>query len=67
MAIGVRQDEEFSGTKPVEEHHRFDEAWLDAWTRRNVNRYEGRLVVNQFKGGQSNLTCVRTYPTTHNG
>jgi hypothetical protein len=28
MAIGVRRDEEFSGTKPVEEHHRFDEARL---------------------------------------
>jgi aminoglycoside phosphotransferase (APT) family kinase protein len=56
MAIGVRQDEEFSGTKPVEEHHRFDEARLDAWMRENVDGYEGPLVVNQFKGGQSNPT-----------
>jgi len=56
MAIGVRRDEEFSGTKPVEEHHRFGEARLDAWMRQNVDGYEGPLVVNQFKGGQSNLT-----------
>jgi aminoglycoside phosphotransferase (APT) family kinase protein len=56
MAIGVRRDEEFSGTKPVEEHHRFDEARLDAWMRENVDGYEGPLVVNQFKGGQSNPT-----------
>jgi hypothetical protein len=37
MAIGVRRDEEFSGTKLVEGHHRFDEARLDAWTQENVD------------------------------
>jgi hypothetical protein len=56
MAIGARRDEEFSGTKPVEEHHRFDEARLNAWMRENVDGYEGPLVVNQFKSGQSNPT-----------
>ena len=34
MAEGVRSDEEFSGTKPVEERHRVDEARLDGWMRR---------------------------------
>ncbi|WP_404557282.1 phosphotransferase [Bradyrhizobium niftali] len=56
MADGVRKDEEFSGTKPVEERHRFDELRLEAWMRDNVEGYEGPLVVLQFKGGQSNPT-----------
>ncbi len=56
MADGVRKDEEFSGTKPVEERHRFDEMRLEAWMRDNVEGYEGPLVVLQFKGGQSNPT-----------
>ncbi len=56
MADGVRKDEEFSGTKPVEERHRFDELRLEAWMRDNVEGYQGPLVVLQFKGGQSNPT-----------
>lgn len=56
MADGVRKDEEFSGTKPVEERHRFDELRLEAWMHDNVEGYEGPLVVLQFKGGQSNPT-----------
>ena len=31
MADGVRKDEEFSGTKEVEERHRINEANLDGW------------------------------------
>jgi len=56
VADGVRKDEEFSGTKPVEERHRFDELRLEAWMRDNVEGFEGPLVVLQFKGGQSNPT-----------
>jgi aminoglycoside phosphotransferase (APT) family kinase protein len=56
VADGVRRDEEFSGTKPVEERHRFDELRLDKWMRENVDGYSGPLVVLQFKGGQSNPT-----------
>ncbi len=44
----------FSGTKPVEERHRFDEAKLDEWMKGNVADYNGPLAVSQFKGGQSN-------------
>ena len=33
VAEGVRSDEEFSGTKPVEERHRIDEVRLDDWMR----------------------------------
>jgi aminoglycoside phosphotransferase (APT) family kinase protein len=56
VADGVRKDEEFSGTKPVEERHRIDEMRLDGWLRDNVEGYQGPLTVLQFKGGQSNPT-----------
>ena len=56
MADGVRKDEEFSGTKPVEERHRIDELRLEKWMRDHVEGYQGPLVVLQFKGGQSNPT-----------
>ena len=56
MADGVRRDEEFSGTKPVEERHRFDELRLDKWMRDHVEGFSGPLVVLQFRGGQSNPT-----------
>ena len=56
MADGVRKDEEFSGTKEVEERHRINEANLDGWMREHVEGYQGPLKVLQFKGGQSNPT-----------
>ena len=48
--------DQFTGVKPVEERHRIDAARLDAWMRANVEGYAGDLVVEQFKGGQSNPT-----------
>ena len=45
-----------TGTKPVAESHRFDEAALEAWLKANVEGYAGPLEVRQFKGGQSNPT-----------
>jgi aminoglycoside phosphotransferase (APT) family kinase protein len=56
LADGVRKDEEFSGTKEVEERHRIDEARLGIWMRENVADYQGPLTVQQFRGGQSNPT-----------
>jgi len=56
VADGVRKDEDFSGTKPVEERHRIDEAKLAAWMADQVEGYQGPLTVLQFKGGQSNPT-----------
>ena len=56
MADGVRKDEEFSGTREVEERHRINEASLDAWMKEHVEGYQGPLKVLQFKGGQSNPT-----------
>ena len=46
----------FSGVKPVEARHRFDEAALDGWMQAHVDGYAGPLRVFQFKGGQSNPT-----------
>ncbi|MDA0225080.1 MAG: phosphotransferase family protein [Proteobacteria bacterium] len=48
--------DQFVGTKPVEERHRIDETALDAWMRAQVEGYTGSLVLEQFKGGQSNPT-----------
>lgn len=56
MGLGVREDADFSGTKPVEERHRIDEASLDRWMSSHVEGYAGPLTVSQFKGGQSNPT-----------
>ncbi|MBR0692706.1 phosphotransferase family protein [Bradyrhizobium lablabi] len=56
MTDGVRKDEEFSGTREVEERHRINEANLDAWMKEHVEGYQGPLKVLQFKGGQSNPT-----------
>lgn len=56
MGLGVRDDADFSGTKPVEERHRIDEASLDRWMAGHVEGYAGPLTVSQFKGGQSNPT-----------
>ena len=48
--------DQFVGTKPVEERHRFDTARLEAFMRAQVEGYSGTLEVAQFKGGQSNPT-----------
>jgi len=50
------REQQNTGTKPVADSHRFDEAALDAWLRANVQDYQGPLEVRQFKGGQSNPT-----------
>jgi aminoglycoside phosphotransferase (APT) family kinase protein len=63
VADGVRKDEEFSGTRPVEERHRINEANLDVWMREHVEGYAGPLTVLQFKGGQSNPTYKLDTPT----
>jgi len=49
-------DDTFSGTKPVADALKFDEAALERWMQDHVDGFEGPLTVNQFKGGQSNPT-----------
>ena len=51
-----------TGTKPVAEAHRFDQASLERWMAANVAGYEGPLEVRQFKGGQSNPTYQLVTP-----
>lgn len=48
--------DQFVGTKPVDERHRFDTARLHEFMRANVEGYSGTLEVEQFRGGQSNPT-----------
>jgi len=48
--------EEFVGTMPVREQHRFDPPALEIWMRANVAGFRGPITVEQFKGGQSNPT-----------
>ena len=50
--------DQFVGTKPVEERHRFDTTRLEAFMRAQVEGYSGALEVAQFKGGQSNPTIA---------
>jgi aminoglycoside phosphotransferase (APT) family kinase protein len=48
--------EQFVGTMPVQERHRFDVASLERYLRANVEGFSTPLAVEQFKGGQSNPT-----------
>jgi aminoglycoside phosphotransferase (APT) family kinase protein len=48
--------EQFIGTKPVEERHRFDVASLEGYLRKSIENFKGPLKIEQFKGGQSNPT-----------
>jgi aminoglycoside phosphotransferase (APT) family kinase protein len=48
--------EQFVGTMPVQERHRFDVAALEAYLRGRIQGFSGPLEIEQFKGGQSNPT-----------
>ena len=48
--------EQFIGTKPVEERHRFDVSSLEHYLAQHISGLRGPLAVEQFKGGQSNPT-----------
>ena len=45
-----------TGTRPVSERLRFDEAALGRWMAEHVPGFRGPVAVSQFKGGQSNPT-----------
>ena len=51
-----------AGTTPVREAHRFDEAALAAWMADTITGFAGPLIVEQFKGGQSNPTYRLSTP-----
>jgi len=48
--------EDYLGTRPVAEAHRFDVVALEHYLREHVKGFTGALTVEQFKGGQSNPT-----------
>lgn len=52
-----------SGTAPVTETQRFDEAALATWMAAHVEGFAGTLSVEKFKGGQSNPTFKLATPT----
>jgi aminoglycoside phosphotransferase (APT) family kinase protein len=52
----VSASDRFSGTGPVREQHRFNQGALEKWLFENVDGFCGPLIVEQFKGGQSNPT-----------
>src|SRR5258707_13945630 len=56
MRLMPSRSEQFSGTMPVREQHRFDPARLEAYLAREIADFAGPLSIEQFKGGQSNPT-----------
>jgi aminoglycoside phosphotransferase (APT) family kinase protein len=54
-----------SGTGAVRAGQGFDEGRLAAWLADHVEGFAGPLVVEQFKGGQSNPTYKLTTPGRH--
>ncbi len=52
----------FTGTGAVREAHRFNEACLAEWLEANIEGFKGPLIVEQFKGGQSNPTYKLVTP-----
>jgi aminoglycoside phosphotransferase (APT) family kinase protein len=55
----------FSGTKDVNEAHRFDSRKLESWMAANISQFRGPLSVAQFRGGQSNPTYKLASPSGH--
>src|SRR5215470_4818059 len=58
----TRMNEEFIGTMPVQERHRFDVDRLAHYLKANLQGFDGPLQVGQFKGGQSNPTFLLSTP-----
>jgi len=54
--------EQFEGTMPVQDKHRFDIAALERYMHEHVRDFRGPLSVEQFKGGQSNPTFLLSTP-----
>ena len=50
--------EQFRGTMPVPERHRFDVGRLAYYLRGRIPEFSGSIEVRQFKGGQSNPTYL---------
>ncbi len=53
---GANLNTQFVGTKPVEERLKFDAGALEQFLKSRIVGFAGPLLVEQFKGGQSNPT-----------
>jgi len=53
----------FVGTRTVSNQHRFDVEALSRWLGANVEGFEGPMLVEMFKGGQSNPTYKLVTPS----
>jgi aminoglycoside phosphotransferase (APT) family kinase protein len=60
--VSAPADDTCHGTTPVREAHRFDEVALERWMYANITGFQGPVLVEQFKGGQSNPTYKLTTP-----
>jgi len=58
----MNQTEQNTGTRPMAESHRFDVATLESHLAQHLEGFRGPLVVEQFKGGQSNPTYKLVTP-----
>ena len=54
----VSRQQQNSGTRDVQDAHRFDQQALEDWLEANVESWRGPLTVRQFRGGQSNPTYL---------
>ncbi|RWI54730.1 MAG: phosphotransferase family protein [Mesorhizobium sp.] len=54
---------EYSGTTPLADNIRFSQAALERYMRAHVSGFRGPLTAVQFKGGQSNPTCLIASPS----
>jgi aminoglycoside phosphotransferase (APT) family kinase protein len=52
----MSETQDFTGTMPVLEKHRFATDRLGAWMAEHVAGFRGPLEIEQFRGGQSNPT-----------
>ncbi len=52
----MTETQDFTGTMPVAEKHRFPTERLVGWMKEHVEGFSGALEVEQFRGGQSNPT-----------
>jgi aminoglycoside phosphotransferase (APT) family kinase protein len=62
---GMSETQDFTGTMPVREQHRFDVEPLARWMADHVAGFRGPLTVEQFRGGQSNPTFRLTAGGKH--
>ena len=57
------KENENIGTMPVLEKHAIDSAALQEYMQANINGFDGKISIEEFKGGQSNPTYKVVTPS----